>query len=217
MIGQGLKAVCPCCETLRPCIMRERKGKDGFKEYYLQCYICKHTFTNAELEQENEWYRKEQELAARDSVFLVVKGEPVPQGRPRFASVKGRFVHAYDPKDSVVYKNLIKWHIRQFQNQYPQVPVLQENIIFSLKIFRSMPASFSKKKRQMVKDGLLFPNMKPDTDNYVKTVLDACNGMLFRDDSAVIGIFARKYYSDAPRIEATFLEMKDKTVDWSVL
>lgn len=200
---------CPRCERVHNCVMRERDTADGFKEFYLECYLCKHRFVSPEIERENIWYRKEQEMAKRNGIYLVVKGEPVPQGRPRFASVQGRFIHAYDPRESVTYKNLIKWHIRRFQNQYPKVPLLTENIFMDLKIFRQIPTSFSKKKRELIKEGKLFPNTKPDTDNYVKTILDAANGMLFKDDSAVIGILARKYYSDTPRIEAAFYQVEN--------
>ena len=212
MIGQGLEFVCPQCGVIRNCIMRERDSEKhiGFKEYYLDCYICHHKFTNSVIDQENERYFKEQKIAKEKGIYLVVKGEPVPQGRPRFASVQGKFIHAYDPKKSVNYKNLVKWHIRQFQMTYPEVPILKENIFMDLKVFRPIPTSFSKKKLELIKEGKLFPNTKPDTDNYVKTVLDAANGMVFKDDSAVIGILARKFYSDEPRIEVIFYEITDK-------
>ncbi|MBF1326561.1 MAG: RusA family crossover junction endodeoxyribonuclease, partial [Megasphaera micronuciformis] len=38
-------------------------------------------------------------------------------------------------------------------------------------------------------------------DNYVKGVLDALNGTVLKDDSVVCEIFARKFYSERPRIE----------------
>ena len=69
--------------------------------------------------------------------------------------------------------------------------------------------AFSKKKRQEIREGKLYPVTKPDTDNYVKTVLDAANEIAFKDDSAVIGILARKYYSDIPRIEVALFEVED--------
>ena len=210
MIGQGLTAFCPRCGKEEPCVLRERVNDKGFNEYYLDCHLCYNKFTNSDIDQENKWYQKEQEMARENGIFLVVKGEPVPQGRPRFASVKGKFIHAYDPRESVNYKNLIKWHIRQFQTKYPNVPLLKENIFFELKVFRPIPASFSKKKRELIAQNKLFPNTKPDTDNYVKIVLDASNGMLFKDDSAVIGILARKYYSDNPRIEISLFEIQDE-------
>jgi len=40
---------------------------------------------------------------------------------------------------------------------------------------------------------------KPDLDNLVKFVLDACNGILWSDDSIVVELIARKVYSDNPK------------------
>lgn len=71
----------------------------------------------------------------------------------------------------------------------------------NLKVFRAIPKSFSKKKREEAALGYVRPTTKPDTDNYVKGVLDAFNGTVLKDDSVVCEIFARKFYSERPRIE----------------
>lgn len=147
--------------------------------------------------------QKEQELAQRGIRHIVVPGEPVPQGRPRFR-IQGAFVKAYDPPKSASYKELIKWYTRTFLRRHPDLPELTENICAKIEVFRSIPESFSKKKKEAAENGLLLPNTKPDTDNYVKTVLDALNGLLFKDDSAVVQITAVKRYSANPRIEISF-------------
>ena len=77
MIGQGLEFVCPQCGVIRNCIMRERDSEKhiGFKEYYLDCYICHHKFTNSVIDQENERYFKEQKIASlshRDGLVLLL-------------------------------------------------------------------------------------------------------------------------------------------------
>lgn len=40
-------------------------------------------------------------------IKFIVPGQPVPQGRPRFAR-RGNFVQTYDPQQSVDYKKLVK-------------------------------------------------------------------------------------------------------------
>lgn len=178
---------------------------DDYKEYHVVCPECGTVLVSEELIRANQWFLKEQQcFREKKGMFLVVEGGPVPQGRPRFASVKGKFIHAYDPKKSVVYKQLIQWHIRMFLQKYPDFVPLQENIVMDLKIFRKIPASFSKRKQDMANAGLLLPNTKPDTDNYVKTVQDAANGLVFKDDSAIVKLTAMKFYSDTPRIEVAF-------------
>ena len=211
--GQGIRLFCKTCGKEQYFVVKDKRAEDGRRILYATCPVCSSEPDDVDvlehLRLENEWYAKEQYFASHNGLFFVVEAEPVPQGRPRFASVAGRFVHAYDPPESVKYKNLLKWHIRAFQQKYPNVGMLQQNIFLELKIFRSIPKAFSKKKRQEIREGKLYPVTKPDTDNYVKTVLDAANEIAFKDDSAVIGILARKYYSDIPRIEVALFEVEN--------
>lgn len=50
------------------------------------------------------------------------------------------------------------------------------------------------------------PITRPDLDNYLKAILDAGNGIIWADDSVIIGISAWKHYSYEPRIELHFSE-----------
>ena len=47
-----------------------------------------------------------------DEIKLVIYGEPVAQGRPRFARV-GKYVHTYDPQKSKNYKQLVRFWVTQ--------------------------------------------------------------------------------------------------------
>lgn len=54
------------------------------------------------------------------------------------------------------------------------------------------------------------PVTRPDLDNYVKALTDACNGVLWADDSQLVHIEARKLYDQSgagPRIEMTVEEL----------
>lgn len=59
-----------------------------------------------------------------------------------------------------------------------------------LVIFRRWPDN----KPGGVKEGAFVPISKPDTDNCVKTLLDAMNKVVFDDDDCVAGIEAWKHY-----------------------
>lgn len=74
-------------------------------------------------------------------------------------------------------------------------------------IIRAIPKSFSKKKRVEALDGLLRPVSKPDTDNYVKAIADALNGVCYVDDSQVVSVVANKWYGLNPRIEVVVEEL----------
>jgi len=42
---------------------------------------------------------------------------------------------------------------------------------------------------------------KPDLDNLIKLIKDACNKIIWKDDAQVVSIFAEKVYSETPRKE----------------
>jgi ABC-type polar amino acid transport system ATPase subunit len=47
----------------------------------------------------------------------------------------------------------------------------------------------------------LRPITKPDVDNLAKTTMDAMSGFIWLDDSQVITLFSKKFYSRKPRTE----------------
>jgi len=55
------------------------------------------------------------------------------------------------------------------------------------------PKSIKPKKRP-------YMIVKPDLDNLVKMVADACNGLLWLDDSQIIDLRCYKFYSATPQI-----------------
>lgn len=48
---------------------------------------------------------------------------------------------------------------------------------------------------------LAYP--KPDIDNYAKAVLDACNGVLWLDDSQIISLYASKAWTPTSKCDPT--------------
>ena len=47
----------------------------------------------------------------------------------------------------------------------------------------------------------IFVDKRPDLDNYLKAVMDASNGILYKDDGQIAVIACQKLYSLHPRIE----------------
>lgn len=135
----------------------------------------------------------------------VVLGEPVAQGRPRF-SRQGGFVKAYDPAKSRDYKQYVRLVAAQ---DAPAVPVTGA-VLLSLKIYRAMPKSMSKAKREAALAGQLRPTTKPDVSNVLKGVEDALKGLWYADDSQIVGYGELgKWYSERPRIEVTMQEIEE--------
>lgn len=135
----------------------------------------------------------------------IVIGEPVAQGRPRF-SRQGGFVKAYDPAKSRDYKQYIRLIAAQ---NAPAAPVTGA-VILSLKIYRSIPKTMPKYKREAAKAGHIRPVTKPDVSNVLKGVEDALKGLWYADDSQIVGYGELgKWYAERPRIEVTMREVAE--------
>ena len=123
---------------------------------------------------------------------------PVPQSRPRFT----RQGHAYDTQKSKAYKALVR---AEAANRMRGRKPFDGAVVASLKFYLPIPKSWSKKKREAALDRRILPiGRVGDTDNYVKAVLDACNGVIYDDDSQVIHITAEKWYGDVAGVVAEF-------------
>lgn len=131
---------------------------------------------------------------------IIIEGEPVAQGRPRFSSRNG-FVRVHDPQKSSNYKKLVR-SVAQRQVSEP----IDKPISLLIDVYRSIPQSFSKKKHLEAVEGRLRPITKPDIDNYIKGILDGLNGVVWVDDNRIISLTVNKYYSEQPRVEVEIIK-----------
>ena len=49
--------------------------------------------------------------------------------------------------------------------------------------------------------GYVLPAVKPDADNLAKAALDACNGIIWRDDALICSLLVKKRYAAYPCLE----------------
>ncbi|WP_054948960.1 RusA family crossover junction endodeoxyribonuclease [Numidum massiliense] len=129
-------------------------------------------------------------------IVFAVYGDPVAQGRPRATTVNGR-VRMYDPPKSRNYKE----YLRFLAAEHAPDKLLEGPLAMDLRVYRRIPKSFSKKKKAAAIAGELRPVTKPDADNYLKSVKDALNGVIWRDDSQVVNVSVGKWYGEKPRVE----------------
>ena len=139
-------------------------------------------------------------------IKLTIYGEPVAQGRPRFSTQNG-FARAYDPAKSRDYKDYIRLAAaQQMENQQP----LDGALSLGVRVYRSIPKSFGKRKAEQAEKGEIRPTTRPDIDNYVKGIKDALKSICWRDDSQIVAYHEPfgKYYSATPRIEIEVKKLK---------
>lgn len=129
-------------------------------------------------------------------IEIVIPGEAEPQGRPR-ATIAGGRVRVYDPAKSRNYKEYVALIARQ---NAPEKP-LSGSLRVRVEIYRGMLKSFSRQKKKLAEARLLRPTTKPDLDNSAKSVLDACNGIIYKDDAQIVDLSVSKFYSENPRVE----------------
>lgn len=128
-------------------------------------------------------------------MHIIVPGDPVPQARARFSSNRG-FVRVFDPERSGNYKN----YVRAVSARYKGKP-MEGPLVMRLDIYKAIPKTWSKAKRQEAINGIIKPHIKPDLSNYLKGIEDALNGIAYVDDAQLVWIIVRKQYSDEPRAE----------------
>lgn len=119
---------------------------------------------------------------------MVIPIEPVAKGRPRLA--RGGFV--YTPKETRIFERKVSEYLRL---KYWGTP-LTGPVFFSINFYLTKPKSVKRK----------YPSVRPDADNFIKALLDACNGILFKDDAQIVVLNAAKIYGE-PRIEILMHEL----------
>ena len=137
------------------------------------------------------------------TIKFTVWGEPVAQGRPRVTTVNGH-VRMYDPKKSRDYKH----YVRLVASQHRPKELLTGPLRLKVKVFRPTLKSFSKKKKVAAERGEIRPTTKPDVDNYIKSIFDGLNKVIWKDDSQVVDLQVSKFYSENPRIEVEIQELE---------
>lgn len=123
--------------------------------------------------------------------FNEVFNAPMGSPRPRFRNT-GRYAHAHTYMPTKYTE-----HKKYLQNQMPKLN-LENALKIELDFYFPLLKSWSKKKKsEMVGQ---YKVTKPDIDNLMKTVLDACNNYLWKDDNQIAEITSSKRYGIEPKI-----------------
>lgn len=127
-------------------------------------------------------------------IAFEVPGEPRGKGRPRFTK-QGR---TYTDSETKAYEQKIVAYYRNAFGSFrwPDAAFIRVKVI----AYYQIPKSATKSAIATMRAGVTYPARKPDIDNVLKIVLDALNGVAYKDDSRVIGVEAEKAYSTTPRI-----------------
>ena len=140
-------------------------------------------------------------------IEFFVPGAPVGKGRPR-AARRGAGVVMFTPGKTADYERLVAATAAAALScdALAAHQLLDGPLEAVLEMRLPVPASWSKAKRARALAGVEWHTSKPDADNVAKAVLDACNGVVFRDDSQVVILIATKAFSEEPGVRVVIRE-----------
>ena len=135
-------------------------------------------------------------------ITFEVDGDPVGKQRARHRRV-GNFIQTYTPTKTRSYEQQIKDAAKQAMGI---TEPLETPISLYLYIRAPIPKSTTKKALQGILDGLIKPIKKPDASNVLKSVEDAMNGVVYKDDSQIVNIHCTKVYASVPGVNVCVKE-----------
>ena len=122
---------------------------------------------------------------------FTILGIVVAKGRPRFT----RQGHTYTPKKTKDYEKLVKLTAMKHFKRPLTTPLRVE-----ITVCKTPPKSWSKKKKADAIAGVIKPTVRPDVDNYAKSVLDGCEGVVFEDDKQIVELTVKKMYLEEDKV-----------------
>ena len=134
------------------------------------------------------------------TIRAFVRGDPIPQPRPRI-TVRGRHGVAYVPRGHAIHawRAAIREEMERCVSQSEQeFPIRGVSLHVMMSFYLRKPKSNRK----------TLPISRPDLDNLAKAVLDAGNGVIWRDDSQVTTVVMSKRWHDKPGV---WLEISEDT------
>lgn len=141
-----------------------------------------------------------------NKIAFTIPGVAVAKGRARF-SRQGGFVRTHTPEKTVKYENLVKLFASEIMaGREP----FSKPLALSVDVYMPIPASWSKKRRELALCGLIGATNKPDVSNVLKAIEDGMNGVVYRDDKLIVSGTFSKQYGSVPRVEVRVQEFRDK-------
>lgn len=124
------------------------------------------------------------------SFAFTIPGQAQPKGRPRFT----RTGIAYTPATTRRYEEVVRTFFRFTAG--PGFKPMAGPLQIQIDELREPPAGWPKSRRSAALAGEVLPDVRPDTDNAAKAILDALNGIAWGDDAQICDLRARKRYAE---------------------
>lgn len=105
--------------------------------------------------------------------------------------------------ETAMYQNLVKITAKDAMKGKP--PVLTGPVQAVMTFRFPIPESWPIWKKEAAANGHLVHDKKPDADNLMKTIMDACNGIVYGDDCQVFRPTINKLFARGGDLFSSFL------------
>lgn len=129
-----------------------------------------------------------------------VPGKIIGKGRPRLNTYTGS---VYTPTRTKDYEELVQQY---FLLKYPKYKPFEGRVKVQIGAYFGVPKTTKKTEKELMLQNKINPTKKPDIDNIVKIVLDAMNGVAFKDDIQITKLDVEKVYSEEEFIQVKIEE-----------
>lgn len=135
-------------------------------------------------------------------IEIYLAGAPVGKGRPRFVKATGR---AFTPEKTVRFEDRLSLAAQAAMGGRA---LLEGPLAVVVEVLMPIPVSKPKKWKAAALAGAIRPLTKPDADNFAKC-LDACNLIVWTDDSQIVDLRVTKFYSASPAFRAQVRQINE--------
>jgi Holliday junction resolvase RusA-like endonuclease len=143
-------------------------------------------------------------------VRFRVQADPVAQGRPRLTTIGG-MARAFDPKKSREWKSFIKDVALKSMEDAGHTKPLQGPLCARIRFGFALPKSAHRKRRPV---GRSWHTKRPDIDNLIKGIFDACESVIYINDTCIAKVVVDKIecaQGEAPFVSVLFQQMDSFT------
>jgi len=134
---------------------------------------------------------KERDCSMTD--YIIITGQITGKARPRLNGNTGK---VYTQRETKRYEDLIAWCYKTQRGEFFYDLPVKATILAEYAIPKGTP----KAKREAMLAQSILPTKKPDIDNIEKIVLDALNGIAYKDDKQVVKTDCIKKYAAESRL-----------------
>jgi Holliday junction resolvase RusA-like endonuclease len=136
-------------------------------------------------------------LFDRTAVYFSVPGVPVAKARPRITTRGGK-VRSFTPPTTVAFESRVALAAEKAMEGADPI---SGPVCLTLWVQLPIAQSWSGKKKAAALESQIRPCSRPDLDNYIKSISDGGNGVLWNDDAQIVQLIAFKHYAENPGVQ----------------